>query len=194
MVPVSPISPPPSYSTEDITYTLNVPRAQTTNSFYTEEPSFVIPTNSTTRREKMDRVKRKLGNGVPLDLVFPHRDCDIEPIPPIPSPPILSLSQHHHHQGPKRVTVHYGPNSSKTTKDNRLGSIIESADEHGGSCSEEFGYPPRPQKSIAPPPCISDDVDVDIDAMFRNLARNLTGKKLPWVKKVADETISSVWA
>ncbi|KAK0451421.1 uncharacterized protein EV420DRAFT_716603 [Desarmillaria tabescens] len=36
-------------------------------------PEFIIPTNNSLRRQKMDRLRRKLGDGVPVDLVFPKQ-------------------------------------------------------------------------------------------------------------------------
>lgn len=39
-------------------------------------PSFTIPTNNTLRRQKLDRLRRKLGDGIPFDLVFPSPDDD----------------------------------------------------------------------------------------------------------------------
>ncbi|KAG7441454.1 uncharacterized protein BT62DRAFT_936979 [Guyanagaster necrorhizus] len=36
-------------------------------------PEFMIPTNNSLRRQKMDRLRRKLGDGVPVDLVFPKQ-------------------------------------------------------------------------------------------------------------------------
>ncbi|KDQ23438.1 hypothetical protein PLEOSDRAFT_1090862 [Pleurotus ostreatus PC15] len=48
------------------------------------EPDFVIPSQNTLRRQKMDRLRRKLGDEVPLSLVFPRQrsldDSDDEDI------------------------------------------------------------------------------------------------------------------
>ncbi|KAF8176345.1 hypothetical protein K438DRAFT_1979139 [Mycena galopus ATCC 62051] len=47
-------------------------------------PSFALPTNSSLRRQKMDRLRRTLGDGVPLDMVFPEEDT--QPVPVLHSP------------------------------------------------------------------------------------------------------------
>ncbi|KAK0488031.1 hypothetical protein EDD18DRAFT_1110647 [Armillaria luteobubalina] len=36
-------------------------------------PEFTIPSHNSLRRQKMDRLRRKLGDGVPVDLVFPKQ-------------------------------------------------------------------------------------------------------------------------
>ena len=41
-------------------------------------PSFEIPSEATLRWAKMERLKRKLGDGVPAELVFPSADADVE--------------------------------------------------------------------------------------------------------------------
>ncbi|KAI0794799.1 hypothetical protein C8Q75DRAFT_803651 [Abortiporus biennis] len=45
------------------------------------EPGFIIPTEASLKRDKMRRLKKKLGEGVPVDLVFPpvaYTDDDVQ--------------------------------------------------------------------------------------------------------------------
>ncbi|KAK7049887.1 hypothetical protein VNI00_005317 [Paramarasmius palmivorus] len=48
-------------------------------------PNFHIPSATTLRLQKMDRIRRKLGDGVPVELVFPENDTD-DDIYDTPSP------------------------------------------------------------------------------------------------------------
>ncbi|KAG7095267.1 hypothetical protein E1B28_006040 [Marasmius oreades] len=41
-------------------------------------PTFRIPSLNTVRLQKMDRIRKKLGDGVPVELVFPVADSDAE--------------------------------------------------------------------------------------------------------------------
>ncbi|KAL0576414.1 hypothetical protein V5O48_005550, partial [Marasmius crinis-equi] len=41
-------------------------------------PNFRIPSSTTIRLQKMDRIRKKLGEGVPVNLVFPGADSDEE--------------------------------------------------------------------------------------------------------------------
>ncbi|KIJ99144.1 hypothetical protein K443DRAFT_680200 [Laccaria amethystina LaAM-08-1] len=132
-------------------------------------PSFLIPSLSTTRMQKMDRVRRKLGEGVPLGLVFPPEETlpstpskDSIPkfptTPPIPRPRKSSVIEASRDSIAESSSVHRAgrrsakrspttpPNSksapsspSDTYSKEKLSAIIESPDEHGASCSEEFG-------------------------------------------------------
>jgi hypothetical protein len=177
MAPASPITPPPSYSSEDVTYTLSVHRRQSVNSLCMDEPNFVIPTDTSARREKMDRVKRKLGSGVPVDLVFP---ASLQPKAEAPTPIDTSIRVQ------RRTTVHFSPNlptpPRAEIKDTPLDSIVESTEEHGASCAEEFGYPPRPQ-TYPKPAHLLEEVDIDLDLKLRGLVTKLAMKKRPWVRK-----------
>jgi hypothetical protein len=162
----------------------------------------------------MDRLKRKLGGGVPVELVFPPRATTAETTTTAPS--VQTQSRMH---GQRRVTVHYGPTTSHTRSasnaDGALGSIIESADEHGASCSEEFGYAaaaavassagatttatatvatktPKPRKS--PPAAKDTAVDIDIDAKLRGMMKNIGAKRKAWTRKgLADNEYTTLW-
>ncbi|EDR00510.1 uncharacterized protein LACBIDRAFT_313377 [Laccaria bicolor S238N-H82] len=132
-------------------------------------PSFSIPSPSTTRRRKMDRVRRKLGEGVPIGLVFPPEETlpstpSQDSIPKFPTPPptprprkssaieasrdSIAESSSVHRAGrrsakrssttpPSSKSAPWSPSDSYSTE--KLSAIIESPDEHGASCSEEFG-------------------------------------------------------
>ncbi|KAJ7489112.1 hypothetical protein FB451DRAFT_1166828 [Mycena latifolia] len=43
-------------------------------------PAFALPSASSLRRQKMDRLRRTLGDGVPLDLVFPEEETAPVPV------------------------------------------------------------------------------------------------------------------
>lgn len=73
--PVAPITPPVSRS-----YTLSVPRRGTVSlpSIETSEPSFKVTSEAATRRLKMERIRKRLGECVPVGAVFPHECPDDE--------------------------------------------------------------------------------------------------------------------
>lgn len=127
-----------------------------------QPPSFNISMGST-RKSKMDRLRRKLGHGIPIELVFPKGskdagDNDHEGSSSSDESPVASPTREH------LATFVYPPHSEKgkstrrkssrsnpptiristsippapTTK-GQLAAIIESPDEHGSGCSEEFG-------------------------------------------------------
>ncbi|PPQ78337.1 hypothetical protein CVT26_007703 [Gymnopilus dilepis] len=152
-------------------------------------PPLTIPSPSSLRKQKMDRLRKKLGDDVPLELVFP-KEHDVKhsenipshappanlvkecpPLPP-PSPrPVAkratrriassrdSISgiatihrarrQTHTSSAGKQGTLTANrkpvppalPNAEFKRVKQRLSFIIESPDEHGSSCSEEFGIP-----------------------------------------------------
>ncbi|KAJ7722882.1 hypothetical protein DFH07DRAFT_284100 [Mycena maculata] len=68
-------SPPPAYSPEPphTSYTIR-PVHTRRNSAPPSPPAFDIPNPNSVRRQKMDRLRRTLGDGVPLDLVFPDEE------------------------------------------------------------------------------------------------------------------------
>jgi len=71
-------------------YTLRLPTMFPRDSLIS--PAFHIPSPSTSRREKMDRLRRRLGDGVPIELVFPHDDeDDEEDIPPQSLRPVIHI-------------------------------------------------------------------------------------------------------
>lgn len=127
-------------------------------------PSFSIPSPSTTRRQKMDRVRRKLGEGVPLGLVFPLEETlpctpSQDSIPKFPTPPptprprissaieasrdSIAESSSVHRAGRRSAkrspTTPPNSKSAPSSPSEKLSAIVESPDEHGASCSEEFG-------------------------------------------------------
>ncbi|KAJ7234760.1 hypothetical protein B0H12DRAFT_154464 [Mycena haematopus] len=78
-------SPPPYYSPEPshTSFTMcPIPTSRRHSS--APSPSFALPTTNSIRRQKMDRLRRTLGDGVPLDMVFP--DEDTQPVPVFHSP------------------------------------------------------------------------------------------------------------
>ncbi|KAJ7444595.1 hypothetical protein B0H11DRAFT_2088837 [Mycena galericulata] len=73
-------SPPPAYSPEPphASFTIRpIPTARKVPT--TPPPAFAIPSANTLRRQKMDRLRRTLGDGVPLDLVFPEEETQAVP-------------------------------------------------------------------------------------------------------------------
>lgn len=149
-------------------------------------PSFTIPSATTERRQKMDRLRRKLGEGVPLDLVFPagdelflvSREKELPQAPPPtprtpktagrissardsiasvsphraprkfiapkasrPAPPPPTPAEVRRRRETKEEVKIYHPYSGMAQRNmkEKLYSIIESPDEHGSGCSEEFG-------------------------------------------------------
>lgn len=71
--PTSPTTPPMSRS-----YTLHVPHRNSISSPFTEtsEPAFKITSEAATRRLKMERIRKRLGECVPVEAVFPHPSPD----------------------------------------------------------------------------------------------------------------------
>ncbi|TFK78667.1 hypothetical protein K466DRAFT_506934, partial [Polyporus arcularius HHB13444] len=69
------------------------PYDQLTGSY--EPPSFSIPSDAAMRREKMRRVRKMLGDGVPSDLVFPSssEESDSEEDSPLLSTPTSTMSR-----------------------------------------------------------------------------------------------------
>ena len=69
------------------------PFNQTTGTY--EPPSFSIPSDAAMRREKMRRVRKMLGEGVPTDLVFPSspEESDSEEDSPLLSTPTSTMSR-----------------------------------------------------------------------------------------------------
>ncbi|KAI8986915.1 hypothetical protein BD414DRAFT_415740 [Trametes punicea] len=59
-----------------------------------DPPSFTIPSDASTRREKMRRLRRKLGDDVPADLVFPSpEESESEEDSPLISTPTSTMSR-----------------------------------------------------------------------------------------------------
>ena len=72
-----PVSPNSSLSRS---YTLPVPRRRTVPSLFidTSEPTFKVTSEAATRRLKMERIRKRLGECVPVEAVFPHESLDDE--------------------------------------------------------------------------------------------------------------------
>lgn len=79
---VSPISPPitPVTPTAPRSYTLPIPGREVIPSPFVEtsEPTFKVTSEASTRRLKMERIRKRLGECVPVDAVFPHESSDDE--------------------------------------------------------------------------------------------------------------------
>jgi len=73
--PVSPVTPCLSRS-----FTLPVPRRRAIPSLFTDtsEPAFKVTSEAATRRLKMERVRKRLGECVPVEAVFPPESLDDE--------------------------------------------------------------------------------------------------------------------
>ena len=89
-------SQPPSIPS----YAIRAPPAQARpDSIAPPSPTFNIPSETTVRRAKMDRVRRKLGDGVPADMVF-HPEAAVHPQKP---------STHNHPATIGKTPGHYAP-------------------------------------------------------------------------------------
>ena len=77
---LSPISPPitPISPSTPRSYTLPIPRRKTLPSYFieTSEPTFKVTSEATTRRLKMERIRKRLGECVPVEAVFPDESPD----------------------------------------------------------------------------------------------------------------------
>lgn len=77
-----PISPPITPTSPSISrsYTLSVPHRNSISSPFIEnsEPTFKVTSEAATRRLKMERIRKRLGECVPVDAVFPHESPDDE--------------------------------------------------------------------------------------------------------------------
>ncbi|EAU86664.1 hypothetical protein CC1G_07322 [Coprinopsis cinerea okayama7 len=132
-------------------------------------PTMNFNSMGSTRKSKMDRIRRKLGHEVPIELVFPtssdsdESDSTASPASPsadsiaafvFPPPPVprtkktpgtisgardsLTEETIHHAKRNQPLPPLPPPRSSRTNK-GKLVAIIESPEEHGSGCSEEFG-------------------------------------------------------
>ncbi|KAJ7312973.1 hypothetical protein DFH08DRAFT_1087493 [Mycena albidolilacea] len=81
-IPQSPTGYPPPYSQEPphnhTSFTIR-PIPATQRHAPAPPPAFALPTQTSMRRQKMDKLRRTLGDGVPLDMVFP--DEETHPVP-----------------------------------------------------------------------------------------------------------------
>jgi len=78
---LAPTTPPVSPNTSlSRSYTLPVPRRRTIPSLFidTSEPAFKVTSEAATRRLKMERIRKRLGECVPVEAVFPHESLDDE--------------------------------------------------------------------------------------------------------------------
>ncbi|KAJ7125525.1 hypothetical protein C8R43DRAFT_1240820 [Mycena crocata] len=103
-------SPPPPYSPEPAhtSFTIRpIPATRRPASAPPPLPSFSLPSTNSLRRQKMDRLRRTLGDGVPLDLVFP--DEETHPVPILCTPSAASSDE----DLPRRVPR---PRSSQTPR------------------------------------------------------------------------------
>ena len=134
--------------------------------------AYNITSLSSLRKQKMDRLRKKLGQDVPFDLVFPSSDSgserSISPILPsstkefsvlLPPPPtprrkdsgrlsnardsIVGCASVHHakRQAVTKQTLSHASTKSEFFEPKRLSFIIESPNEHGVGCAQDFGQP-----------------------------------------------------
>ncbi|KAK1222420.1 hypothetical protein PQX77_014753 [Marasmius sp. AFHP31] len=59
---------------EDSRFTLHATVSESPRDSFVTSPEFRIPSSTTLRLQKMDRIRKKLGDGVPVKLVFPDSD------------------------------------------------------------------------------------------------------------------------
>ena len=168
--PITPTSAsPPASPLEDVRYSLAPPTRDRRSSLYAESPAFSIPSESTMRREKMDRVKRRLGDGVPVDLVFPS---PTDPTFPYPSTSPASPTPQTETQ--PRWTMQHADANSRSDRQN-LGPIMESLDEHRTTSSLSHYHGCDASRCGLP-----EEVDVDLDQMFRQLVEHLGFRRRLW--------------
>ena len=141
--------------------------------------SYNIMSLNSLRKQKMDRLRRKLGQDVPFDLVFPSSDTEPKQgiasslsadvgVLPIPAPhprktgrissarDSISKSTSVHRakrQSTSRQTIAEptepsGSSPPEPEQIARLSLIIESPDEHGVGCAQEFGHSPKSERSL----------------------------------------------
>ena len=140
--------------------------------------SYSVTSLSSLRKQKMDRLRRKLGQDVPFDLVFPSSDSEPEQnlTPTLPAikecgvllPPhtprlrvnsgrlssardsiIGSASVHRaKRHSVSRQTFASSPTDSESSDLKRLSFIIESPDEHGVGCAQDLGQPPVLEQGV----------------------------------------------
>ncbi|KAF7313861.1 hypothetical protein HMN09_00543700 [Mycena chlorophos] len=70
-------SPPPAYSIQPAHASYTIPASRTTVPPRTSPAFATMPSSSSKRLAKMDRLRRTLGDGVPMDLVFPSQDSPL---------------------------------------------------------------------------------------------------------------------
>ncbi|KAF9652693.1 hypothetical protein BDM02DRAFT_3108779 [Thelephora ganbajun] len=79
---LSPMRSPASPITTSVSrsYTLPVPRRRTVPALFIDapEPAFRVTSEAATRRLKMERIRKRLGECVPVEAVFPHESSDGE--------------------------------------------------------------------------------------------------------------------
>ena len=142
--------------------------------------SYNITSLSSLRKQKMDRLRKKLGQDVPFDLVFPSSDtesersmtpnlsadigkeCSVLSSPTLPRRGDSGRISTAHDSISGFTSVHNAQPQSIAKKNmttptvfsrsepkhntTRLSLIIESPDEHGVGCAQEFGIPPKPEQ------------------------------------------------
>ncbi|KAJ6606853.1 hypothetical protein B0H10DRAFT_1956757 [Mycena sp. CBHHK59/15] len=152
-------APPAIYCTDHTSFTI---RPVQTPKNAPPSPSFSIPSANSMRRQKMDRLRRTLGDGVPLDLVFP--DEETQPVPVLRSAPpsynealltptarrprpaqrlsaardsliIAPNTPHHAHRRQSSIHEPAPPSPEK-----KLGVIAENPDEPTVVCLPELGF------------------------------------------------------
>ncbi|KAJ7917125.1 hypothetical protein B0H13DRAFT_1995921 [Mycena leptocephala] len=77
-----PTGSPPPYSPEPAHTSFTIRPIPTSRKHMSAPPppAFAIPSTNSLRLQKMDRLRRKLGDGVPLDLVFPEEETHPVPV------------------------------------------------------------------------------------------------------------------
>ena len=106
----------------------------------------------------MERVKRKLGDGVPMALVFPVSETvEQPPAPTATAAPAEIESQ-------PRLAVRHSLADPVSRAEPNLGPIIECADEQASLC--ERSTPKQDAPAVR-------DVDIDLDKKFRDLVEGV---------------------
>ena len=138
---LAPMSPPLSPITSSLSrpYTLSVPRRRSIPSLFidTSEPVFKVTSEAATRRLKMERIRKRLGECVPVEAVFPRGYRDDEEVR------VLTEKK------PVQVNVDVRPRWKASSVAVTFDVIYECPDEHGDEgLSNGLSLAPRAPKSL----------------------------------------------
>ncbi|KAJ3732713.1 hypothetical protein DFJ43DRAFT_1072458 [Lentinula guzmanii] len=87
-------------TTEDLRYTIRPTILEPSRDSFLAVPTFRVPSNNSLRIAKMDRIRKKLGENVPIHLVFPDdEETDAESVDSVST----------HYAAAPEVTIHWRP-------------------------------------------------------------------------------------
>ncbi|KAJ4474234.1 hypothetical protein J3R30DRAFT_648644 [Lentinula aciculospora] len=112
---------------EDLRYTIRPTLSESTRDSFLAVPAFHIPSSGSLRLAKMDRIRKKLGEDVPIHLVFPNEEeSDVESVDSILTYPTAP-----------NVTIHWRPLPSLPVEDDTSSqsSTLSSHSTHTRLCN-----------------------------------------------------------